>query len=280
MTASIPLCIPAYNAARTVADTLDSVLHQDLDLEVVVLDNASEDGTGDIVRSFTDPRIRVHCNESVLSIGDNWNELVRLSTGSLVKIVCADDLIARGSVAAQAEVLADPSVAIVSARFDVIDEEGRVKETDLGLPGLDGRVGPRQLMRTIVRRGPADFGPTAAAMFRRADFDRVGGIRGDLVFPMDVDLFARVATSGWFYGMRERAASWRDSTFNLCATSSSLSKLTEMLYFHHRIRSDYPRYVSWADVAVGDARLVRAGLERVRVRVRSSSSLTSRTGHA
>ena len=278
MTASISLCIPAYNAARTVAETLESVLDQDLDLEVVVLDNASEDGTGDIVRSFTDPRIRVHRNESVLSIGDNWNELVRLSTGSLVKIVCADDLIARGSVAAQAEVLADPSVAIVSARFDVIDEEGRVKETDLGLPGLDGRVGPRQLMRTIVRRGPADFGPTAAAMFRRADFDRVGGIRGDLVFPMDVDLFARVATSGSFYGMRERAASWRSSSFNLCATSSSLSKLSEMLRFHHRLRSDHPRYLTWADVAAGDARLVRDGLERVRVRSRSTlTRLAERT---
>jgi glycosyltransferase involved in cell wall biosynthesis len=265
----ISICIPAYDSARTVAATLESVLEQDLDLEVVVLDNASGDGTGDIVRSFADPRIRLHRNESVLPIGDNWNELVRLSTGGLVKIVCADDLIAPGSVAAQAEILADPSVAIVSARFDVIDEQGAVKEADLGLPGLVGRVEPRQLMRTIVRRGPADFGPTAAAMFRRADFDRVGGIRGDLVFPMDVDLFARVATSGCFVGMHERAASWRSSTFNLCATSSSLSKLTEMLRFHHRLRSDHPGYVSWADVAAGDARLVRDGLERVRVRSRS-----------
>jgi glycosyltransferase involved in cell wall biosynthesis len=270
MTEPISICIPAYNAARTVAETLESVLKQDADLEIVVLDNASEDGTGDIVRSFSDHRITVHRNESVLPIGDNWNKLVGLSKGSLVKIVCADDLIASGSVAAQAEILADPSIAIVSGKFDVIDEEGTVKETDLGLPGLGGRVEPRELMRTIVRRGPADFGPTAAAMFRCADFHRVGGIRGDLVFPMDVDLFARVATSECFYGMGERVASWRSSSFNLCATSSSLSKLTEMLYFHHRIRSDYPRYVTWADVAAGDARLVRAGLERVWARSRST----------
>ncbi|MCZ2858504.1 glycosyltransferase family 2 protein [Blastococcus sp. VKM Ac-2987] len=269
MTRSISICIPAYNSARTVAETLESVLAQDLDLEVVVLDNASEDGTGDIVRSFSDPRITVHRNESVLPIGDNWNRLVGLSTGSLVKIVCADDLIAAGSVAAQADILGDPSVAIVSGKFDVVDEQGAVKETDLGLPGLCGRVEPRELMRTIVRRGPAGFGPTAAAMFRRADFDRVGGIRGDLVFPMDVDLFARVATSGCFYGMRELVASWRDSTFNLCATTSSLSKLTETLRFHHRIRSDHPRCVTWADVAAGDARLFRAGLERVWIRSRS-----------
>ncbi|WP_369255731.1 glycosyltransferase family 2 protein [Geodermatophilus amargosae] len=269
MTRSVSVCIPAYNAARTVAETLGSVLAQDLDLEVVVLDNASGDGTGDIVRSFADPRITVHRNESVLPIGDNWNRLVSLSTGELVKIVCADDLVAPGAVAAQAEILADSSVAIVSSRFDVIGEDGAVLEKDLGLPGLDGRVGPRELMRVIVRRGPAEFGPTAAAMFRRADFDRVGGIRGDLVFPMDVDLFARVATSGCFHGMRERTAAWRSSSFNLCATSSSLSKLTEMLRFHHRLRSDHPRYVTWGDVAAGDARLVGAGLERVRVRAGS-----------
>lgn len=266
----ISICVPAYNSARTITDTLGSILEQDMDLEVVVLDNASDDGTGDIARSFRDPRVTVHRNDSLLPIGSNWNKAVGLTTGALVKIVCADDILAPGSVAAQAEILADPSIAIVSSRFDVIDEEGRVKETDLGLPGLCGRVQPRELMRTIVRLGPAAFGPTAAAMFRRADFDRVGGLRGDLVFPMDMDLFARVATSGCFFGMAERTASWRDSTFNLCATSSSLSKLTDMLYFHHRILSEYPQYVNWPTAAAGDLRLVRAGLERVWVRSRSA----------
>lgn len=265
----LSVCVPAYNSARTIAEALRSVLDQDVDCEVVVLDNGSDDGTGEIARSFPDSRLRVHRNNVTLPIGDNWNRVVELSAGPLVKIVCADDVLWQGSLAAQLDLLRDQGIAIVSSRFDVIDEQSEMLESGLGIPRLEGLQTPRALMSTIVRRGPAEFGPTAAAMFRRDHFDRVGGIRPDLVFPMDVDLFARVTAYGAFFGMPESTAAWRSSTFNLCSRSSSWSKLSEMLYFHHRLRRDHPDYVRPSDVLVGDIRLVRAGLERLGVRSRA-----------
>jgi glycosyltransferase involved in cell wall biosynthesis len=269
MTASVSICVPALNAARTLDATMHSVLDQDVDVEVLVLDNASTDPTGEIARSFDDPRVRVARNDEVMTIGDNWNKAVALSAGRLVKVVCADDLLMPGSIQAQADVLGDPRIALTSARFEVIDEVGELLETGLGIPGLDGEQTPRALVRAIVRRGPADFGPTAGTMFRREHFDRVGGFRGDLVFPMDVDLFARVCVFGLFYGMPDLVAAWRDSAFNLCSRTSSWSKLTDMLRFHHRIAKDFPELVSVGDVVAGDARLVRAGLERLSVRSRA-----------
>lgn len=269
MTPSLSVCVPAHNSARTIDATLRSVLQQDVDCEVLVLDNGSDDETGDIARSFSDERVRIVRNDVVLPIGDNWNRVVRLSRGRLVKIVCADDVLRPGSLAAQLDLLTDPAIAIVSSKFDVIDEDGALKEAGLGIPGLEGLQSARALMRVIVRRGPAEFGPTAAAMFRREHFDRVGGIRPDLVFPMDVDLFARVTAFGAFFGMSESTAAWRSSTFNLCSRSSSWSKLSEMLCFHHRLSRDHPEYVHLADVLAGDIRLVRAGIERLRVRTRA-----------
>jgi glycosyltransferase involved in cell wall biosynthesis len=266
---AISVCIPAYNAARTLEATLASVLEQDADFAVTVLDNASDDGTGDIARSFGDERVHLFRNETLLPLGDNWNRVVALSTAPLVKLVCADDLIAPGSLAREREVLDDPTIAIVSGLFSVIDEKGAVKESGLGLPGLDGRRDARTTMATIVRRGPADFGPTAGAMFRREHFDRVGGFRPALLFPMDVDLFARLTAHGDFFGLSEEVASWRDSTFNICATSSSWSKLSEMLRMHHLLAREFPRYLAPADVVAGDLRLLRAGLERVQVRSRA-----------
>ncbi|MFC3965566.1 glycosyltransferase family 2 protein [Nocardia jiangsuensis] len=263
---SLSVCVPAYQAGRTLEPTMRSILSQDVEFELLVLDNASTDETGEIAASFADPRVRVERNDSTLRIGDNWNRVIELSTGELVKVVCADDILLPGSLATQLEVMRDRAFALSSSRFQVIDEGGALVETGLGLPGLDGVHGPRELARTIVRRGPADFGPTAAAMFRREHFDRVGGLRGDLVFPMDVDLFARVGQFGLFYGFTEVAAAWRNSTFNLSSRTSSLSKLTEMLRFHHRIARDCPRLLSPLDVAVGDLRLAKAALHRLRVR--------------
>ncbi|UGT62773.1 glycosyltransferase family 2 protein [Nocardia asteroides] len=263
---SLSVCVPAYQAGRTLEPTMRSILSQDVEFELLVLDNASTDETGEIAASFGDPRVRIERNDSTLRIGDNWNRVIELSTGELVKVVCADDILLPGSLATQLEIMRDRAFALSSSRFQVIDEGGALVETGLGLPGLDGVHGPRELARTIVRRGPADFGPTAAAMFRREHFDRVGGLRGDLVFPMDVDLFARVGQFGLFYGLTEVAAAWRNSTFNLSSRTSSLSKLTEMLRFHHRIARECPRLLSPLDVAVGDLRLARAALHRLRVR--------------
>ncbi|MGW4842075.1 glycosyltransferase family 2 protein [Nocardia brasiliensis] len=265
--ASLSVCVPAYNSARTLATTLRSVLDQDAEFELVVLDNASTDDTGAIARSFEDPRIRVLRNDAVLPIGDNWNKVIRASRGDLVKVVCADDVLRPGALTAQLAVMADDAgIAISSSRFEVIDEDGALLETELGLPGLLGRQTARALARAIVRRGPADFGPTAAAMFYRKHFDLVGGLRGDLVFPMDVDLFARVSSFGVFFGMTEILAAWRNSSFNLCSRTSTVSKLTDMYRFHHRIAGDYPNLVSRGDVLAGDTRLARAALYRLRVR--------------
>lgn len=263
---SVSVCVPAYEAGRTLEQTLRSILDQDVDCELLVLDNASTDATGEIAASFDDPRVRVERNDTVLGIGDNWNRAIALSTGELVKVVCADDILLPGSLAAQLEVMADPAFAISSSRFQVIDEQGELVETGLGLPGLDGVRTARALARTIVRRGPAEFGPTAAAMFRREHFDRVGGLRGDLVFPMDVDLFARVGQFGLFFGLPDVAAAWRASTFNLCARTSTVSKLSETLRFHHRLARDCPRLLTPLDVTIGDLRLARTALERLRVR--------------
>ncbi|PXX58370.1 glycosyltransferase involved in cell wall biosynthesis [Nocardia tenerifensis] len=263
----LSVCVPAYNSGRTLDTTLRSVLDQDVDFELVVLDNASTDETGAIAHSFDDPRIRVLRNDTVLPIGDNWNKVIAASTGELLKVVCADDVLRPGALAAQLAVMAeDPSITISSSRFEVIDEDGAVLETGLGLAGLLGRQSARALARIIVRRGPADFGPTAAAMFYRKHFDEVGGLRGDLVFPMDVDLFARVSSFGVFFGMTEILAAWRNSSFNLCSRTSTMSKLTDMYRFHHRIKDDYPHLVSRGDVLAGDTRLARAALYRLRVR--------------
>ncbi|MFE3442744.1 glycosyltransferase family 2 protein [Nocardia sp. NPDC059180] len=263
---ALTVCVPAYNAGRTLETTMRSILSQDVDFELLVVDNASTDATGEVAASFDDNRIRRFRNDETLSIGDNWNKTVALSTGRLVKVVCADDVLRPDALAFQLEVMRNEQVAICSARFDVIDEQDGVEESGLGLPGLDGIRTTREVMRTIVRHGPAEFGPTAAAMFYREHFDRVGGFRGDLVFPMDVDLFARVCTFGVFFGMTDIVAAWRNSSFNLCSRSSTVSKLTEMARFHHRLRGEFPGRVARADVVAGDARLVRAALERVRVR--------------
>lgn len=264
--AKLSVCVPAYNAEKTLEATLRSVLSQDGDFEVILLNNASDDRTEEIARSFHDSRFRVFTNDSFLDIGANWNKVVSLSTGELVKILCADDLLMPGSIEAQIEIMWDGEVSLILSRYDVIDAEGVLLEEQLGIPKLVGMRPSYEVVRAIIRLGPAGFGPTAAGMFRREHFDRVGGFRGDLVCPMDVDLFARVAVFGMFFGMAESGAAYRVSKFNVSSQTSTLSKLAESARHHHGLARDYPEIVRLSDLFVGDFRLVQTAFRRLWIR--------------
>lgn len=83
-----------YNSAATVRDTLDSVLRQDYpDIEHIIVDGGSTDGTLDIIREY-EPRyggrLR-YISEPDHGIYDAMNKGIRLATGDVIGILNSDD---------------------------------------------------------------------------------------------------------------------------------------------------------------------------------------------
>ncbi|HKQ41155.1 MAG TPA: glycosyltransferase family A protein, partial [Pseudonocardia sp.] len=133
----VSVCIPVYRGEAFLAETIRSVLKQTYgNYELVVLDNASSDETPWIARSFDDPRIRIVTNTTTLPQPDNWRKAVELCRAPLVKLVCADDLLYRRCLEHQvAAMAADPGLALLAARRDMIDESGHVLARGRGLRG-------------------------------------------------------------------------------------------------------------------------------------------------
>jgi glycosyltransferase involved in cell wall biosynthesis len=208
---SVSVCIPVYKGERFLAETIRSVLDQTYrDFELVVLDNASPDESGNIARSFGDPRIRVERNPVTLSQPDNWNRVVELSRAPLVKVVCADDLLHPRCLEYQvAPMEADPGLAVVASRRHMIDEESRVIVPRRGLPGLTGVRTGVEVARRVVRNGSNPIGESNNVLFRREDFFTVGGWRGDRTYIMDLDLWLRLLQLGDFLGLPETLAAFR-----------------------------------------------------------------------
>ena len=85
----ISVCIPAYNAVAYLRAAVRSVLDQTYqDFEIVIVDDASRDGTMDSIRDLSDPRIRRFSNPSNLGGGANWDRAVERSHGRLIKLLC------------------------------------------------------------------------------------------------------------------------------------------------------------------------------------------------
>lgn len=83
-----------YNSSRTLPDTLESVLAQTYhDLEYIIVDGLSTDGTMDIVRAY-EPRFEgrlVYISERDKGLYDAMNKGLRMATGDVVGILNSDD---------------------------------------------------------------------------------------------------------------------------------------------------------------------------------------------
>ncbi len=88
----------AYNAAETIRDTIESVLSQDYpDVEYIIVDGNSSDGTQEIVKSYGD-QISKFISEPDGGVYDAMNKGIALASGDIVSILNSDDAYANDRV--------------------------------------------------------------------------------------------------------------------------------------------------------------------------------------
>ena len=92
-TPPVSVVIPAFNHAQYVAAAIVSVLGQGFaDFELVVVDDASSDGTADVVAAIADPRLRLVRHATNRGAHATLNEAVAASRGEFVAVLNSDDL--------------------------------------------------------------------------------------------------------------------------------------------------------------------------------------------
>jgi glycosyltransferase involved in cell wall biosynthesis len=119
-TPRVSVGMPAYNSERTIQSAIDSILSQTFtDLELIIVDNASTDGTVALCEAVAarDPRVRVVRNPVNLGVNPNYRKVAQLATGEFFKWHSTNDLLDPDYLAA--------CVAVLEARADVVLAFGR-----------------------------------------------------------------------------------------------------------------------------------------------------------
>jgi glycosyltransferase involved in cell wall biosynthesis len=124
--------LPVYNGEEHLAGALDAILTQELDdFEVIVCDNASQDGTAEIARDYAarDARVHYHRNPRNIGLAGNFNRTFELSGGRYFKWWAHDDRHPRDLLSRTIEVLeADPSAVLCATGVAIMDDDGEVFE--------------------------------------------------------------------------------------------------------------------------------------------------------
>jgi len=89
----ITVAIPAYNNEKTIQKTIDSCLAQQTDIkyEILIVDDASEDSTPEIISQYDDEKIRIVTLDTRVPIMDNHNNCFKNARGQYVLFCHADD---------------------------------------------------------------------------------------------------------------------------------------------------------------------------------------------
>lgn len=134
------ICVPNYNYAHYVGETIASALAQPVDLEVIVVDNASEDNSVAVIGAIDDPRLKVSVNRWNVGFAGNLDRATRNATGDRLLLLSADDLIAPDGLTAYARLAAalgeSHRRAIFSSAQSVIDGDG----VETGRSSLDRKL--------------------------------------------------------------------------------------------------------------------------------------------
>ncbi len=88
----VSIIIPAYNSEKYLHGAIASALGQSYDnLEVIVVDDASTDGTLEVARSFKDQRLKIIQNQRNLGVSGARNHALKVAKGKWIALLDSDD---------------------------------------------------------------------------------------------------------------------------------------------------------------------------------------------
>lgn len=123
----VSVIIPVYNGERTIRRSIDSVLMQDIPLELILVNDCSTDATAEILSEYAaaDPRVRVLHSASSQGAGGSRNAGVRLARAEYTAFLDADDIWEAGKLKRQLALLDRSGAALCCTGRELMTADGR-----------------------------------------------------------------------------------------------------------------------------------------------------------
>ena len=166
----VSIMVPVYNRRDLLPHCLKSALAQTCrDLEVVVVDNASTDGTWDVCRQFArlDSRVRIFRNAENIGPVRNWQRCFKEAQGRYGKLLFSDDVLSSYYLEKTLPLMRDPHVAFVFT-MALIGPDPRQSKLGYRFEPRTGRFPRNHYLRRALLNSRVPVSP-GAALFRVSD---------------------------------------------------------------------------------------------------------------
>jgi len=185
---TISVIVPAYNAARTILKTIESVQQQSFpDFELIVIDDGSTDQTLELLTTVKDPRIKLFSYENG-GVSVARNRGISHATGEFIAFLDTDDLWTQDKLELQLAALRQHVIAGVAYSWTYsMDEQGKFCYADKPL-FFEGNVYANLLVWNFLVSG-------SNPLIRRQALESVGKFDPTLTHGEDWELYLRLAAN-------------------------------------------------------------------------------------
>jgi len=190
---TVAIIIPAWNAERTLSETIQSALQQKSVSEIVVIDDGSTDGTATIAKAFGS-RIRLYTiPNSGVSVARNLG--IRETSSEWLVFLDSDDLLAKETIEQRLAVATRSRVDVVITDWQDFREDDDKQKQFLDHHAIDWDALEKD---AEIACATHVWATTGAIMYRRDLVEKIGGFREDLPVIQD----ARFLFDAAYHGAR------------------------------------------------------------------------------
>jgi len=218
----VSIVTPSFNQAQFLEQTILSVVGQDYpNIEFIVMDGGSSDGSVEIIRRHED-RIGSWTSERDNGQTDAIRRGFERSTGEILAWLNSDDLLAPSAVRIAVDVLHRfPDAGTVYGDRLHVDAKGNV----IGINRMPAFY-PSMFRRNITL-------PQETVFFRRDSYEKAGGLDESLAFSMDFDLWVRLAKVAPVRHVPAFLGSYREHAASKSVTPRKYMDEHERVYAKH-----------------------------------------------
>ena len=187
----VSICIPAYNAAETILQTVQSALEQTYEaVEVIVVDDKSSDRTIEILQKNFPTQIQLIENEENAGLNRNWQKCIEIASGDYLILLGHDDQLMPECIIESLKIFQEnPNLGFVY--YNCVN---LLEETIVGLPH-HGRLASSTLTQELL--GFIHVPAPSQVVLNLAAVKEVGGLDLGYRYCPEVTLYMKMLAQDW-----------------------------------------------------------------------------------
>jgi len=192
----ISVLLPVFNCEKYIEESISSVLNNTYNnFEIIVVNDGSNDSTGDVIKKITDDRILVF-NKQNSGLIDTLNYGLKKCSYPIVMRIDGDDVIAENKIQDQLEYFIKSRSILTGTNGYLIDSEGK-KRGFIDLP-----TEHNQIIKSMLNMSPSFIHPSV--MYYKDAVQKAGGYDSNFKHAEDFDLFLKLSSFGKLSNLDDR----------------------------------------------------------------------------